>query len=142
MNALLKNGSRFNLLPMNSFSREMNRWIDELTGDANVASHAPASIWESDSHYHLEFDMPGVVPEDVEVKILENTLHVSANRPAKSDVNYLRQERHFGMVERQFSLPSRVDDSQIEAELNHGVLKITVPKAPESQVKKIEIKSS
>ena len=142
MNTLLTNGSRFNLLPMNPFSREMSRWIDELAGDAKVTNSAPASIWENDTHYHLEFDMPGVVSEDVDVKVHENTLHVSASRPAKSDVNFLRQERHFGLIERQFTLPARVDDSQIEAELSHGVLKITVPKAPESQVKKIEIKSS
>lgn len=142
MNSVMSNGSRLNLLPMNSLSREMNRWIDELSGSASSVSSAPASIWEDDTHYFLEFDLPGVVADDIDIKVVENTLHITANRPSKSDVNYLRQERRFGSVERTFSLPSRVDESQIEAKLNAGVLNISVPKAPEAQVKKIEIKSS
>ncbi len=142
MNAVLSNGSRFNLFPMNSLSREMNRWIDELTVDAKDTAGAPASIWETDTHYFLEFDLPGVVADDVDIKIVEDVLHVSANRPLKGDVTFLRQERRFGAVERQFSMPARVDKNQIDAELNSGVLRVTVAKAPEAQVKKIEIRSS
>ncbi|MFK7768092.1 MAG: Hsp20/alpha crystallin family protein [Mariniblastus sp.] len=141
MNAL-SNGSRLNLLPMNSLSRDIGRWIDELTNDENKVGTAPASIWEDDTHFFLEFDLPGVSVEDVDVKVLENVLHVTANRPLKTDVTYVRQERRFGTIERQFGLPSRIDDAGIEAEMNCGVLKVTIPKAPESQVKKIEIKSS
>ena len=66
MNAVTSNGSRFNLLPMNVFSREMNRWIDELNSESKCASCAPASIWESDVHFHLEFDLPGVHVDDVD----------------------------------------------------------------------------
>ena len=142
MNAILGNGSRLNLLPLNSLSREMNRWMDELKSDASSAGDAPVSIWENNTHYYLEFDLPGVVADDVDIKILENVLHVSANRPLKSDVTFLRQERQFGSVERKFSMPARVDENQIEAKLNSGVLTISVAKAPEAQVKKVEIKSS
>ena len=128
MNQLISNGSRFNLLPMNSLSREMNRWIDELTVDAKDTAGAPASIWETDTHYFLEFDLPGVVADDVDINIVEDVLHVSANRPLKGDVTFLRQERRFGSVERQFSMPARVDENQIEAELNSGVLRSPSPK--------------
>ena len=141
MNNLMTNGSRFNLLPLGSVTREMNRWIDELAHDSKAVGTAPVSIWESDTHYHFEFDLPGVVAEDLDVKIVENVLHVLANRPQKTDVNFVRQERSFGQFERQFTLPSRVDENDVEAGLNSGVLKISVAKAPESQVKKIEIKS-
>ncbi len=142
MNAVTSNGSRFNLLPLSSVSREMNRWIDELTTETKCAGCAPVSIWESDTHFHLELDLPGVHVNDVDLKVVENVLHVTADRPAKDDVSFVRQERHFGTIERQFGLPVRIDESGIEAEMNSGVLSITVPKAPESQVKKIEIKGS
>ena len=137
MNAILS--SR---LPLNSLSREMNRWMDELSNDARIAREATVSIWEDESHYFLEFDLPGVKSEDVDIKITEDVLHVSAERPASEDVTFLRQERRFGPVERKFSMPARIDENQIEAELNSGVLKISVAKAPESQVKTIEIKTS
>lgn len=142
MNAVTSNGSRLNLLPMNVFSREMNRWIDELSSEAKCAGVAPVSIWETDTHFHLEFDLPGVHVDDVDLKVVENVLHVTASRQAKGDVTFLRQERQFGTIERQFSLPARIDESGIDAEMNSGVLSVSVPKAPESQVKKIEIKGS
>lgn len=140
MNAITGNGSRLNLLPMNVFSREMNRWIDELSNEAQSVGHAPVSIWETDTHFHLEFDLPGMNVEDVDLKVVENVLHVNAKRELNEGVGYIRQERQFGQIERQFSLPARIDESGIEAEMNAGVLKVLVPKAPESQVKKIEIK--
>ena len=142
MNAVTSNGSRLILLPLSSVSREMNRWIDELTTEAKCAGCAPVSIWESDTHFHLEFDLPGVHVDDVDLSVVENVLHVTAERKAKSDVSFVRQERHLGTIERQFSLPTRIDESGIEAEMNSGVLSVSVPKAPESQVKKIEIKGN
>ncbi len=142
MNALTSNCSRLNLLPMNTFSREMSRWIDELSNEAKNTGSAPVSIWETDTHFHLEFDLPGMNVEDVDLKVVENVLHVSASRELCGEVNYIRQERQFGQVERQFSLPARIDESGIEAEMVAGALKVLVPKAPESQVKKIEIKGS
>lgn len=142
MNALTSNGSRLNLLPMNVFSREMNRWIDGLSSEAKYGGCAPVSIWETDTNFHLEFDLPGVHVDDVDLKVVENVLHVTAHRQAQGDVSFIRQERHFGTIERQFSLPVRIDEAGIEAGMNSGVLTVKVPKAPESQVKKIEIKGS
>ena len=141
MNAILANLSRHHL-PLNNLSREMNRWIDEVTTDTRTASEAPVSIWENETHYFLEFDLPGVVADDVDIKIIENVLSVSASRTLNDDVTFLRQERSFRNVERKFSMPARVDENQIEAELNSGILKISVAKAPEAQVRSIEIKSS
>lgn len=138
----VSNGSRLNFLPVSVFSREMGRWMDELTQDAKSARTASASVWEDDLHFFFEFDLPGVSVENVEVKVLENVLHVNANRPINEEVNFIRQERTFGAIERQFSLPARIDDSNIQAEMNSGVLKVTVPKAPESRVKTIEIKGN
>jgi HSP20 family protein len=141
MNALT-NGSRLNLLPMNVFTRDLSRWIDELSPETKSAGVAPTSIWETDSHFHLEFDLPGVNVDDVDLKVVENVLHVTASRNVPEDVEYIRQERNFATVERQFGLPARIDESGIEASMNAGVLSVSVPKAPESQVKNIEIKGS
>ena len=143
MNALTSNGSRFNLLPTNALSREMNRWIDELTADSKCAGSAgcaPVSIWETATQFHLEFDLPGVRPENVDLQVVDHVLHVTAMREAAGDVSFLRQERRFGTIERQFRLPAQIDETGIVAEMNSGVLAVIVPKAPASQVKKIEIK--
>ena len=115
MNPLTSGGSRLNLLPMNTISREMNRWIDELTNDSSCVGNVPVSIWEDETHYQLEFDLPGVVVDDVDIWIDDNVLHVTANRPVNEDIKFLRQERKFGSVARKFSMPTRVDGNNIEA---------------------------
>jgi HSP20 family protein len=141
MNAV-SNGSRFNLLPMNAFSREMNRWIDELSGEATHKGVAPTSAWEDDTHYHFEFDLPGVSIDQIDLRVVENVLHLSANRTVDEGRSFILQERSFGEIERRFSLPVRIDESGISAEMQSGVLSVSVPKAPEAQVKKIEIRSN
>lgn len=138
----LQNGSRFNLFPVSEFAREMNRMMDQTSHNPqNGAVPAPATIWEDDKSYFFEFDLPGVHVDDVDVKIADHELHVSAKRPLKADVEFLRQERAFGTVERTFQLAANIDEESIDAELTNGVLTLTVGKAPEAQVKKIEIKS-
>lgn len=140
MNAL-RNGARFNLLPINGLSREMGRIFDEMATGEPRESAAPVSIWENDSHYYFEFDVPGVSSEDVEVTVVEDVLTVSTKRHAPEDQEFLRQERSYGQTDRKFSLPARVDADNIEAALKNGVLLVTLPKAPEASAKKIEIKT-
>lgn len=140
MNALTTNGSRFNLLPMNVLSHEMNRWIDELSREPAKSNMAAASIWEDDSSLYLEIDLPGVHVDDIELSVLENRLQITANRSLPADKTYLVQERKVGLFERPFRFPVKIDESSIQAEMNAGVLTVTVPKSPEAQVKKIEIK--
>ena len=67
MNAILSNR-----LPLNNLSREVSRWMDELTNDARGCCEAPVSIWEDESHFFLEFDLPGVNADDVDIKIVED----------------------------------------------------------------------
>ena len=140
MNAV-RNGSRFNLLPINTLSREMGRIFDEMAVSDNRESGAPVSIWENDSHYYFEFDVPGVMSENVDVTVVEDVLTVATKREAPEGQEYLRQERSYAASERKFSLPARVDADNIEASLKHGVLTVALPKAPEATAKKIEIKT-
>lgn len=140
MNAV-RNGSRFNLLPINTLSREMGRIFDDMAQTEKRDPGAPVSIWENDSHYYFEFDVPGVLSENVDVSVIEDVLSVSTKRSAPEDQAFLRQERTYAQSERKFSLPARVDADNIEASLKHGVLTVTLPKAPEAAAKRIEIKT-
>lgn len=140
MNAV-RHGSRFNLLPINTLSREMGRFFDDMAQSEKRDTGAPVSIWEDDSHYYFEFDVPGIQSENVDVSVVEDVLSVSTKRVAPEGRPLLRQERSYGQSERKFSLPARVDADNIEASLKDGVLTVTLPKAPEATVKKIEIKT-
>ncbi len=102
---------------------------------------APASIWEADNTFHIEVDAPGVAKDDVELTFDKGTLQVALERKVpEGDRTNWHNERGFGKVTRSVSLPESVDPATITAELNNGVLHVTIGKHPESQPKKIEVK--
>lgn len=145
MNAL-QNGSRFSLFPVGQLAQEMNHFFDNTK--RSQASHndtvfrSPTSIWEDDSTVYFEFDLPGISIDAIDVKIADNHLLLTAERPVPVDHEFVHQERAFGRFERMFKLHSKIDEDSIEATLDQGVLRVTMSKAPEARVKKIEVKTT
>ena len=104
---------------------------------------APISIWEGEDHFSVEVELPGVHNDDIDVTVEKNVLQVTAQRkPPEDERTYLHLERRHGKLERTFSLPDTVDAGSVEAELKDGVLHITLAKKPETQPKKISVKSA
>jgi HSP20 family protein len=115
----------------------MNRLFTSLfdtpTGFAPPARRfAPATdIVESDTHYILRADLPGVAEEDLSVKLDGDLLTISGQRGSKSEQRqggYVRYERSTGSFRRSVRLPEGVDGDAIEANFDRGVLEVTVPK--------------
>jgi HSP20 family protein len=105
--------------------------------------HAPASIWEAESAFHVELDAPGVAKEDVELTFDKGVLQVTLERKApEGERTNWHNERGFGKVTRSVSLPDTIDPETLSAELTNGVLHVTVTKRPEAQPKKIDVKVS
>jgi len=104
-------------------------------------AYARASIWEDKSAYHLELDLPGVAREGVELTLEKGVLQIVAERkrPDEERTNLL-EERDFGKVTRTFALPEQADPDGVSAELNEGVLHVTVAKVPEKLPKQIVVK--
>lgn len=102
---------------------------------------APASIWEAENMFHIELDAPGVAKEDVELTFDKGVLSVALERKApQGDRTNWHNERGFGKVSRSVSLPETVDPETITAELQNGVLHVTIAKIPEAQPKRIDVK--
>ena len=113
---------------------------DELP--AANAWRAPLAIWEDEDVFHVEAEMPGVADEDIDVTVEKNVLTIKAERKlSDEDREYMYLERRFGEVERTITLPDTVDATNVEAELSRGVLHMKLAKKPESQPKKIEVKT-
>jgi len=128
--------------------REMNSLIDrllEFPGDGQAAGGwmPAASVWEDENHLHVELELPGVDRDDLEVTFEEGRLLVSARRPQpEGERRYYHNERGWGEVKRSFALPDSADPDSIEANLERGILHVTLAKRPEVLPRKIEIKSS
>ncbi|TAK18088.1 MAG: Hsp20 family protein, partial [Myxococcaceae bacterium] len=83
--------------------------------------------------------------KDLEISMTGNRLTVSGHREAEkrdeSDRYYL-YERSYGSFSRSFTLPDGVDNTKVAADLKDGVLTMLVPRRPETQPRKINVRSN
>ena len=145
------------LLRRESFSdlfREMNRFHNEMNqlfgryGVANGRNRllgGPAlNVWEDENTVYVETDLPGVPADKLDVSVTEgNQLTIQGERPAPEVANAVwhRQERGFGTFTRAVTLPTLVNADKVEAKFEHGVLKLTLPKAEAAKPRKIAVKA-
>jgi HSP20 family protein len=97
---------------------------------------------ESDNHYLLSFDMPGLEKENIDIEMQGNQLVVTGERRQEQERGEGRSrmlERRYGRYQRAITLPENVKMDGIEAEYVNGVLKVAVPKSGESGRQKIKI---
>ncbi len=109
----------------------------------SAGSFVPAvDIYEDGTKLALTFEVPGIKPEDVDVRVENNTLTVKGERSFASDVkeeNFRRIERRFGLFVRSFTLPQSVDTEKVSAHSENGVLVIELPKKAAAQPKQIKV---
>lgn len=113
--------------------------------EAGISGFSPkVNTREGEFAYHVDVDLPGVKKEDIKVDVKEGVLTVSGERNLKQEVkeeDYYKVETTFGKFMRTFSLPENVDNENIEANSENGVLEIVIPKlAKQENVKTIEVK--
>lgn len=107
------------------------------------AAFPAANVTDSGEEYRVEFLMPGLHPESLNITVQRNTLTVTAER--KNPVESLkptathRNERVFGTFTRTLSLPTLVDDARARAEYRNGILTITLPKAEAAKPRQIAV---
>jgi HSP20 family protein len=121
----------------------------EVAGTAEQTKPGPVflpavDISENENAITLLADMPGVVPDDVNIDVRENTLTLTGEiRPFENaEETDILVEYDIGQYYRQFTLPELVDQDKIDAELKDGVLTLVLPKAEAAKPRKIEIKSN
>ena len=109
--------------------------------DSRVAM--PLDIEEHEDNFVVKASVPGFLPEDIKIQVEDGILTIRAEHRGDEEQEregwYLR-ERFTGEVERQLRLGKNVNGENIEAELEHGVLTLTLPKVEEAKPKLIEVK--
>jgi HSP20 family protein len=75
-------------------------------------------------------NLPGVMPEEVEITLEGDTLTIAANRPGPiENVDYVLQERPTGRFQRTVNINIPVDADRAEAKFDNGMLTLSIPKA-------------
>ena len=117
----------------------------QLASGTTPAAWAPAiDISERKDAYLVAADLPGVKTSDVEITFDDGLLTIQGERHFAHDSaeeKMHRTERHYGAFRRSITLPSHVEADKIEASTQDGVLQIMVPKAPDVQAKRIQVRA-
>ena len=132
----------------NQFDRFLREAFSPVfgAGEASTRTWAPpVDIYENGDNLVLKAELPGINPDDVEIRVEDNTLYLKGERKFEKEVkeqNYHRVERSYGTFTRTFSLPNSVDADKVAANYKDGVLTLTMPKKEEAKPKTIKINVS
>ena len=102
-----------------------------------------ADLVETDDAFEVTLDLPGLKPEDVNVELIEGRLSISGERKEEKEEEcktFHRVERRTGEFRRILTLPCAVNEEEVSAEFNDGVLTVRVLKSEEARTKRIEVK--
>lgn len=100
----------------------------------------PVKIFEEDDKITLLALIPGVKSDDIDIQIMDNSLLIRGEKKEDYENHpYIRRERFFGEFKKSIKLPYRVNHGEIRAELNSGILKVTLVKSEDAKPKKIQI---
>jgi HSP20 family protein len=131
----------------NEFSRGMPMFAERGNGGMGMMGGVKLNVAETDKAVEVTAELPGVDPKDIDVQLKDDILTIKGEKKTEKEdkqKNYHLVEHSYGSFERSFALPCEVQADKVEASFDKGVLKITLPKSPESQPKtrKIEVKNA
>jgi len=121
--------------------RELDRLTQQVFGTATRTAVMPMDAWRDGDQFVVEFDLPGVKAEDIDLDVERNVLTVKAERPVTDgkDTEMIAAERPRGVFSRQLFLGDNLDTDRVQAEYDAGVLRLTIPVAEKAKPRKIEI---
>ncbi|MGO9563197.1 MAG: Hsp20/alpha crystallin family protein [Candidatus Korobacteraceae bacterium] len=133
---------------LSALQNRMNRLFEAQYGGGREESlttgaFVPAvDIYEDEHSIQLKLEVPGIDEKDLDIKVENNVLSVSGERKLEKEEkeeNFHRVERRYGSFTRSFTLPSTVSTDDIQADYDHGVLKIRLAKRAEAKPKQIKV---
>jgi HSP20 family protein len=133
---------------LDSLQTEMNRLFSSFF-EPQGQTAGPARRWipsmdlvETDTHFVLKADLPGMKQDDIAIEFEGDTLTISGERTEqheRKEGGVLRVERGSGAFRRTLTLPQGVDPDAMEATFTDGVLEVRIPKPEEQRPRRVEI---
>ena len=112
-------------------------------GEMEAAPRIKLDVSEQDGAYGVKAEIPGVRKEDIDVRVDGNVVTISAEvkseKEEKDGGRVLRRERQQGYASRSFTLACPVDEAQVDAKYENGVLELKLPKKAGTPNKRITV---
>ncbi len=120
--------------------RDLDRLTQQVLGTTNRPAVMAMDAWREGDTFVIEFDLPGVARDSIDLDVERNVLTVRAERvAANGDWEMLASERPKGMFSRQLVLGDNLDLDAIAAHYQDGVLRLRVPVAEKAKPRKIQV---
>jgi HSP20 family protein len=123
--------------------RDLDRLTQQVFGTTARPALMAMDAWRDQDKFVVEFDLPGIDVDSIDLDVERNVLTVRADRPAREGIEELvAAERPRGVFSRQLMLGDTLDADRISASYQAGVLRLEIPVAEKSKPRKITVNSA
>ncbi len=131
--------------PFDMLDRELGRlmrgWQQPEGGRDEGLGVYPVDIREDENNIYIDAELPGFTRDQINVTLEKGVLTITAERGhEQTDAQTHLHERRATRVSRSFSMPETVDENDVQAQLENGVLRLTLKKRDEVKPRRIEVK--
>jgi HSP20 family protein len=133
----------FDPFAIEPFDEAFRSFLKPWKVEAEVAPRIKIDVTEQDGSFGVKAEIPGVKKEDIDVRVEGNLVTISAEvkseKEEKDNGRVLRRERQQGWASRSFTLSCPVNEAEVSAKYESGVLSLTLPKKASAAKKRIAI---
>ncbi len=134
---------------LSTLQSEVNQLFNSFFGDGGRGEGTAVRRWipamdlvETQDHFVVRADLPGLSQDDISIELEDNVLTISGERKREEKTEkegYFRLERASGQFARSLTLPEGIDAEAVTAEFKDGVLEVRVPKPEERKPRRVSI---
>jgi HSP20 family protein len=121
--------------------RDLDRVADQTFGTSTRPAAMPIDAYRQGDQFTVQFDLPGVSADTIELTVERNllTVHAQRQRTEPGDIELLIGERPHGTFSRQLFLAETLDTEQLHADYVDGVLTLRVPVKEQAKPRRVNV---
>jgi HSP20 family protein len=124
--------------------RDLDRLTQQVFGTVTRPAAMPMDAYRRGDTFYVQFDLPGIRADSIDLTVEQNVLTVRAERPGleTSDLELIVSERPAGTFTRQVFLGETLDADHISADYTAGVLTLSIPVRESAKPRRVSISTS
>jgi len=124
-------------LEINSVQRQIDQLFQEVLPTTSLVSRPPVEISVNEDSVELKIELPGMDIKDIDVEVSKQMVAINGQRECATEVE--NSEFYYGKFSRLITLPVEVQNSQVAANYQDGILYLTLPKAAAEKNKVVKV---